>query len=89
MLVKATKKYKELNLQDKELKRIPDEGEEFEVSEERYRVLTETNEYNEVFIEKVEQEEVIETTTKKTKKETAVKKTIEKETTSKDIKKDE
>ena len=89
MLVKATNKYKELNLQDKELKRIPDEGEEFEVSEERYKVLTETNEYNEVFIEKVEQEEVIETTTKKIKKETAVKKTIEKETTSKDIKKDE
>ena len=77
MLVKATNKYKELNLQDKELKRIPDEGEEFEVSEERYKVLTETNEYSEVFIEKVEQE-VIETATKKTEKETAVKKTKKK-----------
>lgn len=62
MLVKATNKYKELNLKDNELGRIPKEGEQFEVTEERYKVLTQTNKYNAVFIEKVE-----EVTAKKTK----------------------
>ena len=54
MLVKATNKYKELNLQDKELQRILEEGEEFEVSNERFKVLTKDNEFKEVFVEKVE-----------------------------------
>ena len=35
MLVKATNKYKELNITDKELNKIPEEGEEFEVTEEK------------------------------------------------------
>ncbi len=74
MRVKATNKYEKLNLQDKELKRIPEMGEEFEVSKERYKVLTETNEYHEVFVEKIEETEEVETATKKVKKETAVKK---------------
>lgn len=54
MLVKATNKYKELNITDKELNKIPEEGEEFEVTEERYKVLTKTNQYKVVFVEKVE-----------------------------------
>ena len=56
MRVKATNKYKELNLIDNELGRMPEEGEEFEISEERFKVLTETNKFNEVFVEKVEEQ---------------------------------
>lgn len=57
MLVKATNKYKELNIKDNILNRIPEKGEEFEVTEERFKVLTETNQYNVVFVEKVEEKE--------------------------------
>lgn len=53
MLVKATDKYEKLNIQDNELGRIPKPGEEWEITEERYRVLTKTNKYNTVFVEKV------------------------------------
>ena len=53
MLVKATDKYAKLNIQDNELGRIPKTGEEWEISEERYKVLTKTNKYNTVFVEKV------------------------------------
>lgn len=73
MLVKATDKYEKLNLKDIELNRIPREGEKWEVSEERYKVLTQTNKFNEVFVEKVEETKEIETTTKRVKKENAVK----------------
>lgn len=75
MLVRATDKYEKLNLKDNELGRKPKKGEEFEVSEERFKVLTKTNKYKAVFIEKVEE---IETATKKVKAETAVKKTRKK-----------
>ena len=74
MLVKATNKYKELNLKDNELGRIPNEGEEIEVSKERYKVLTQTNKFNAVFVEKVEEVTEVETATKKVKAETAIKK---------------
>lgn len=80
MLVKATDKYEKLNLKDIELNRIPKEGEEFEVSEERYKVLTHNNKFNTVFVEKVEQEKKIETATKKVNTEKAVKKTTKKTT---------
>ena len=83
MLVKATNKYEKLNLKDNELGRIPKEGEEFEVSEERYKILTQTNEFNEVFVEKVEKIKEVETATKKVEKEKAVKKTTTKKTTKK------
>lgn len=53
MLVKATDKYEKLNIQDNELGRIPKLGEEWEITEERYNVLTKTNKYNTVFVEKV------------------------------------
>ncbi len=66
MLVKATNKYKELNLKDNELGRIPEMGEIFEVTKERYKVLTQTNKFNTVFVKKVE--EVTENKTKTTKK---------------------
>ena len=78
MLVKATNKYKELNLKDNELGRIPKEGEQFEVTEERYKVLTQTNKFNAVFVEKVEEVKEVETATKKVKTETAVKKSRKK-----------
>lgn len=78
MLVKATNKYKELNLKDNVLGRMPNEGEQFEVTEERYKVLTQTNKYNAVFVEKVEEAKEVETATKKVKAETAVKKTRKK-----------
>ena len=75
MKVKATKKYEELNLQDKELKRIPKEGEKFEVSKERYVFLTKTNPNKVAFVEKVEE---VETATVKVNVETTVKKTRKK-----------
>lgn len=78
MKVKATEMYKKLNVQDKELGRIPEAGEEFEVSEERYEVLTKTNPNKVVFVKKVEEVKVIETATKKVKTEKAVKKTTKK-----------
>ena len=80
MLVKATDKYEKLNLQDNELGRIPKEGEMFEVSEERYKVLTQTNNFNEVFGEKEEKTKEVETATKKVEKEKTVKKTTTKKT---------
>ena len=57
MLVKATDKYEKYNLKDKELNRVPKEGEIFEVSEERYEVLTKTNKFNVKFVEKVKNKE--------------------------------
>lgn len=79
MLVKATDKYEKLNLQDNELGRIPKPGEQFEISEERYEVLTKTNRFNEVFVEKVEEtKETIETATKRIKTEKAIKRTTKK-----------
>ena len=72
MRVRATDKYEKLNLQDNELKRIPKAGEEFEVTDERYKVLTKTNSFNVAFVEKIEE---IEIATVKAEVETAVKKT--------------
>lgn len=78
MKVRATDKYAKLNLQDNELGRIPKAGEEFEVSKERYEVLTKTNKFNAVFVEKIEEAEDIEVAIKKDKVETAIKKTRKK-----------
>lgn len=74
MLVKATDKYEKLNLKDNELGRVPREGEQWEVSKERYEVLTKTNKFNAIFVEEVKEVEELETATKKVKAETAVKK---------------
>lgn len=62
MKVRATDKYEKLNIKDNELGRIPKQGEEFEVSEGRFKVLTQTNKFNAVFVEKVEE---VETAVKK------------------------
>ena len=70
MKVKATDEYVKRNLKDKELDRIPKEGETFEVSKERYEVLTNNNLFNAVFVQKVEE---VETATIKPKVEKAVK----------------
>lgn len=75
MKVRATDKYEKLNIKDNELGRIPKQGEEFEVSEGRFKVLTQTNKFNAVFVEKVEE---VETAVKKVKTEKAVKKTTKK-----------
>lgn len=72
MLVKATGKYEELKLKDKELNRIPKKGETFEVTDERFNILTKNNKYNAIFVEKVQE---VETATIKAKTETAVRKT--------------
>ena len=61
MKVKALDTYKRLNIKDKELDRIPNINEIFEVTKERFKVLTIDNMYNEVFVEKVEE---VETDTK-------------------------
>ncbi len=55
MKVKATNQYKKLNVEDKELKRIPKEGEVFEVTEERFKVLSGDNKYKAVFIKAVKE----------------------------------
>lgn len=53
MLVRARDKYEELNIEDIELKKKPKKGEEWEITEERFEVLTKNNPYNAVFVEKV------------------------------------
>lgn len=78
MLVEATNKYEELKIKDKELNRVPKEGEKFEVTEERFKVLSKNNKYNAAFVKKVEE---IETAKKEIKAETA--ETAVKETTKK------
>ena len=81
MKVKATNKYQELNVEDKELGRIPKAGEEFEVSGERYEILKGNNKYNAVFVEAIEvvrEPAEVEIAKKEVKAEKAVKKTTKK-----------
>ena len=78
MLVKATNKYEELNVEDKELKRVPIKGETFEVTEERYKVLSGENKWKVAFVEEVKTTE-IETATKKVKSGKAIKKITKKD----------
>lgn len=58
--VKALDTYEKNNIVDSELKIIPKEGYEFDVSEERYRILTKDNKQNLKFVEKVKKEKPIE-----------------------------
>ena len=46
------------NIKAKELDRIPEEGEVFEVSEERLQVLLGDNSYNKVFVKVVEEPKI-------------------------------
>lgn len=75
MKVVATNKYKELNVKDVILNRIPEAGEEFEVTDERYELLNKNNKYKVAFVVKAE---VVETATKKDKTEKAINKTTKK-----------
>lgn len=67
MKVKATGEFKRLDVQPKELNTIPEEGKVFEVTEERFNVLSGNNNYNAVFVEKVKEE--VKKTAKKAVKE--------------------
>lgn len=73
MKVKALDTYIKHRIEDKELKRIPKVGEEFEITEERYKTLTGSNEYGLIFVEKVENKIKIERARKNTKTEKAIK----------------
>lgn len=85
MKVKATNKYKVLGVSDSQLGFIPEEGYEFEVTEERFKALSVNNSYNATFVVKVEEkkeepkEEVVEVAKKKTTTRKAIKKTTKKE----------
>ena len=79
MKVRATIEYKKRNISDQLLGRIPEENEIFEVSEERFEVLNGKNDYNVIFVERVEEEKV-ETATPKTKKVVAKKEPVKKTT---------
>lgn len=55
MKVRANELYEKMKVKDKELGRIPKAGEEWEVTEERYKTLTSTNEYGVTFVEKIKE----------------------------------
>lgn len=84
MKVKATNKYKVLGVSDSQLGFIPEEGYEFEVTEERFKALSVNNSYNATFVVKVEEkkeepkEEVVEVAKKKTTTRKAINKTTKK-----------
>ena len=57
MKVKATNAYKELKLKAVELGRVPEEGEIFEIKNEKFSYLNGNNKYKKVFVEKVEEKQ--------------------------------
>lgn len=77
MKVRATGEYKKRNITDGEQGRILQEGEIFEVSEERFKVLNGGNDFNVIFVERVEDEEK-QVAVPKVKKAVAKKKTTTK-----------
>lgn len=76
MKVKATENYKKLGVTDNQLGRVPEVGEEFEISEERYKLLTH-NSFGVAFVEPI-LEKVVETAKAEPKVEKAVKKVVKK-----------
>lgn len=78
MKVRATGEYQKRNITDGEQGRILEEGEIFEVSEERFDVLNGNNAFGVVFVERLEDEEK-QTATIKPKKAVAKKKTTKKD----------
>lgn len=82
--VKALNVYKERNIEDIELKRVPNLGEEWIVNKERKDILLGKNKYGFKFVDVIEEIEEIETAIEKEQKETAVRKT----TIKRNIKKD-
>lgn len=88
MKVVATNKYQELGIMDSNLQRIPMEGEELEITEERYKVLSGDNSYKAIFVKPIgEYIQEVETAKQEPKTEKAVKKTTKKTTTKKTTKK--
>lgn len=90
MKVVATDQYQKLMVEDGVLQRIPTEGEEFEISDERYEVLSDPkkNSFGAIFVKKIEEYiQEVETAKKEVKAEKAVKKTTKKTTTKKTTKK--
>lgn len=55
MKVRANELYEKMKVKDKELGRIPKAGEEWEVTEERYKTLTSKNEYGVTFVEEIKE----------------------------------
>ncbi len=51
--VKATDAYEKNGILDEELQKIPKKGYEFEISEERYQILSGNNKRKLVFVEEV------------------------------------
>lgn len=83
MKVVATDEYQKNMVQDGVLQRIPIAGEEFEVSEERYKVLSvpKNNPFGAIFVKKLEEHiKEVETAKKEVEKETTAKKTTKKAT---------
>lgn len=58
MKVKATEEFKRNNVYPVELDYIPEAGETFNVTEERFKTLSGNNSLGVVFVEKVEEEPV-------------------------------
>lgn len=58
--VKTLNTYRLLNVKDEELNRIPNEGEEIEVSETRLNKLLGNNKFNVAFVELIELDNQIE-----------------------------
>lgn len=67
-LVEALVTYKEKKVKDKELNRIPEPGEQFEVTEERLEVLLGNNSHNTAFVKVIEETEDIESKKEKGKR---------------------
>ena len=65
-LVEALDTYKEKNIPDKVLERIPEPGERFEVPKERLDILLGKNSYNLVFVKLIEEPKVEEPKPKRT-----------------------
>lgn len=83
MKVVCTDQYQKLMVEDGVLQRIPTEGEVIEISEERYKVLSDpkNNPFGAIFVKKLEEHiKEVETAKKEVKKETTAKKTTKKTT---------
>lgn len=56
MKVKATAEYEKRGMKAVEIGRIPKEGEIFETTKEKFKVLNGNNKYNAIFVESVKEE---------------------------------
>lgn len=84
-LVEALEIYKTKNIRDKELGRIPEPGEQFEVDKERLDILLEKNPYNTAFVKVIKEIKPIEKPKEGSKEKTEQQET-KKKTTKKGVK---